>query len=53
MVCDRVRKPLLYDILQERNIPNLLPTGIIKIYENKEVKINLYATLTQLIKINT
>jgi len=44
---------MLFDVLQERNIPNLLYTGIIKIYENKEIKINLYATLTQQIKINT
>jgi len=53
MICARVRKPLLFSILQERNIPNLLHTGIIKIYENKEIKTSLNATLTQLIKINT
>lgn len=52
MVCDRVRKPLLYSILQGRNIPNLLLTVVIKIYDPKEIKIKLYATLTQPIKVS-
>jgi len=48
---DEVRRPLLFSILQDRNIQPFL-TAVTKVYENKEIKIKLDATLTQPIKIN-
>ena len=48
---DEVRRPLLFSILQERNILNLLLTAVIKIYEDK-IKIKLDDILTHTIKIN-
>jgi len=49
---DEVRRKLLYDNVQDRNIPNQLFTAIIKTYENKAMNVKLGATLTQQININ-
>jgi len=44
---DEVWRPLIYCILQDRNILNPLLTAIIKIFENNEIKMKLDHTLTQ------
>jgi Reverse transcriptase (RNA-dependent DNA polymerase). len=49
---DEVRRLLLFSILQERYILNLLHTAVIKIHEDNRIKIKLDDTLTQTIKIN-
>ena len=46
MAFDEVRRPLLFSILQERNILNLLLTAVIKIYEDNKMKIKLDDTRT-------
>ena len=49
---DEVKRQKLFRILQVRNTPNTFLTAIIKICENKEIKLKLDATLTRPIKTN-
>jgi len=44
---------MLFCVLQTRNVPNPLLTAIVQECENKQMKVNLGATLTQPIAMNT
>jgi hypothetical protein len=51
-VFDEVRRRLLFSILRNRNNPKPSLENIIKIYDNREIKIKLDAISTQPIKMN-
>jgi hypothetical protein len=43
---DMVKRPLLFKILQEKIIPNLLLQNIMEIYKNNEIKVKLNSKIT-------
>jgi hypothetical protein len=49
---DMVKRPLLFKILQEKNIPNLLLQNTMKIYKNGEIKVKLNSKVTDTKQIN-
>jgi hypothetical protein len=49
---DTVKRSLLFKILQEKNIPNLLLQNIIEIYKNNEIKVKLNSKITDTKQIN-
>ena len=49
---DEVRRPLLFNILQNKDIPNPLFAAIKRMYENNKIKVKLNTKLTQSISIN-
>jgi hypothetical protein len=49
---DMVKRSLLFKILQEKNIPNLLLQNIMEIYKNNEIKVKLNSKVTDTKQIN-
>lgn len=49
---DEVRRPLLFNILKNKHVPNPLFAAITRIYENNDIKVKLDSKLTKPISIN-